>query len=71
MCTLNRLIEKREKEVEKSYTLMISVAEVYNEQINDLLVLSGQQVCKHLGNYNVNYVITLLQRVLPMYMRDF
>ena len=55
MFTLNRLIEKREKETEKSHTLMISVAEVYNEQIKDLLVVSGQQVCKCPGNYNVNH----------------
>ena len=40
----NRLIEEREKETETTHTLTVTVAEVYNEQIRDLLVSPGQQV---------------------------
>lgn len=41
---INRLIEKREKETDGNHTITVTIAEVYNEQIRDLLVLPGQQV---------------------------
>ena len=44
----HRLIEKREKETEGSHTVTVTVAEIYNEQIRDLLVLPRQQVCNQM-----------------------
>ncbi|XP_065909044.1 kinesin-like protein KIF25 isoform X2 [Dysidea avara] len=40
---LFKLIEEREKETETTHMLTVTVAEVYNEQIRDLLVSPGQQ----------------------------
>ena len=57
----DRLIEKREKETEGSHIVTITVAEVYNEQIRDLLALPRQQV------YNQMIRISLHLALLKSY----
>ena len=61
----NRLIEERERETEISHTLTVTVAEVYNEQIRDLLVSPGQQVnAVHLKFLHM-YILPLVHCLLP------
>jgi len=53
------LIQKQEKEMERSHTVTVTIAEVYNEQIRDLLVLPAQEV-----NSQINRIIVIIKLVM-------